>query len=81
MSDRISVTESKEKMFSAMNLFVGLIAGAFGLGYFIYGKKQSKMLFMVTGIALMVYPYIFGSTVLLSIIGLVLLALPFVFKE
>ena len=68
-------------MFSATSLFVGLITGAFGLGYFIYGKKQGKMIFMVTGVALMVYSYLFSSAVLLSIIGVVLLALPFVVKE
>lgn len=68
-------------MFSAMNLLVGIITGAFGLAYFIYGKKQSKMIFMVTGIALMVYPYLFGNMILLIIIGVVLLPLPFLFKE
>ena len=64
-----------------MNLLVGIITGAFGLAYFIYGKKQSKMIFMVTGIALMVYPYLFSNIIALIIIGVVLLPLPFVFKE
>jgi len=68
-------------MFSAMNLLVGIITGAFGLAYFIYGKKQSKMIFMVTGIALMVYPYLFSNMIVLIVIGVVLLPLPFVLKE
>ena len=45
-------------MFSAMSLFVGLVTGAFGFGYFIYGKKQGKMIFMVTGVALMTTPHL-----------------------
>ncbi len=64
-----------------MNLLVGIITGAFGLGYYIYGKKQSKMIFMFTGIALMVYPYLFTNNTLLIIIGVILLLLPFVFRE
>ena len=68
-------------MFSAMNLLVGIVTGAFGLAYFIYGKKQSKMIFMVTGIALMVYPYLFSNIIVLIIIGIILLPLPFVLKE
>ena len=68
-------------MFSAINLLVGIITGAFGLAYFVYGKKQSRMIFMVTGIALMAYPYLFGNIIVLIIIGVILLPLPFVFKE
>jgi len=64
-----------------MNLFVGMITGVFGLAYFIYGKKQSKMIFMGAGIALMAYPYLFGNIIVLIVIGLLLLPLPFVFKE
>lgn len=68
-------------MFSAMNLLVGLITGAFGMAYFVYGKKQGKMVFMATGIALMVYPYLFSNVILLIIIGVILMPLPFVLKE
>lgn len=68
-------------MFSAMNLLVGIITGAFGMAYFIYGKKQSRLIFMGTGIALMVYPYLFSNVIVLIVIGVVLLPLPFVIKE
>jgi hypothetical protein len=68
-------------MFSAMNLLIGVITGAFGVGYFIYGKKQSKLVFMISGIGLMIYPYLFSNIVVLIIIGLVLLAAPFLVKE
>jgi hypothetical protein len=68
-------------MFSPMNLLVGVITGAFGMAYFIYGKKQGRMIFMATGIALMAYPYLFGNLIVLIVIGVLLLPLPFVLKE
>ena len=68
-------------MFSVTNILVWIITGTFGLAYFVYGKKQSKMIFMITGIALMVYPYLFSNSIVLIIIGVILLPLPFVFKE
>jgi hypothetical protein len=64
-----------------VNLFIGIIAGAFGLSYFIYGKKQGEMIFILTGIALLSYPYFFNGILILIIIGLILLPLPFVFKK
>jgi len=68
-------------MFSTANLIVGIVTGAFGLAYFVYGKKQGRMAFMLCGIGLMAYPYLFSNIFVLVVIGLVLLALPFVFKE
>ena len=68
-------------MFSVTNILVWIITGTFGLAYFVYGKKQSKMIFMITGIVLMVYPYLFSNSIVLIIIGVILLPLPFVFKE
>ena len=68
-------------MFSTMNLIVGIVTGAFGLAYFVYGKKQGKLLFMISGIALMGYPYLVGNGVALILVGLVLLGLPFLFRE
>ncbi|HEX9452421.1 MAG TPA: hypothetical protein VF934_13485 [Burkholderiales bacterium] len=59
-------------------LFVGLIAGAFGMAYFVYGKRQTKFAPMICGVALCVYPYFTDNLVWLCVIGAVLLAVPFV---
>ena len=67
-------------MFSTVNLIVGVIAGAIGLGYFVYGKKQGELVFLVSGIGLMVYPYLLSSGILLVVAGLALAALPFILK-
>ncbi len=53
-----------------------LLFGSIGLGYFIYGKKQSDIVVRFTGIALMIYPYFFAETSTLVFVGLGLLALP-----
>ncbi len=59
-------------------LFVGLIAGAFGMAYFVYGKRQTKIVAMLSGVALCIYPYFFESVLWLCVIGGALLVAPFV---
>ena len=48
-------------------LFLSLIPSGIGFVLFVYGKKQERWPHLVTGLALMVYPY-FATTVL-SLIG------------
>jgi hypothetical protein len=59
------------------SLVVGVIAGAFGVGYFIYGKKQQKFAPMLAGVLLCIYPYATENLLWLIVIGLALLAFPF----
>ena len=58
-------------------LMWSLLFGAFGMGYFAYGKKQRSPVPFVVGIALMVYPYFITNVYLLVLIGAVLLAVPY----
>ena len=60
------------------SLWIGMIAGAFGVGYFMYGKKQSKFTPMIAGVLLCIYPYFTDSVLWLSVVGILLLAAPFV---
>ena len=59
------------------SLIVGVIAGAIGVGYFIYGKRQAKFTPLLAGVLLCIYPYFTDSLLWLSVIGLVLVAAPF----
>ena len=59
------------------SLFIGVVAGAIGMGYFIYGKRQTKVVPMVAGALLCIYPYFIDSLLSLSLIGLFLMAAPF----
>jgi hypothetical protein len=61
-------------------LIIGLFAGAIGLGYFVYGKKQAQAVPMISGIALMVYPYFFSNIWVLLGLGLALCLAPFYIK-
>ncbi|HYV86234.1 MAG TPA: hypothetical protein VFB49_10000 [Patescibacteria group bacterium] len=58
-----------------------ILFGAVGGGYFIYGKKQQEPLPMLCGFGLMIYPYFVSNTVLLVVIGAILMAIPFLFRD
>jgi hypothetical protein len=58
-------------------LVIGVVTGAFGMGYFVYGKKQGKPVPLIAGILLSVYPYCFDSLFWIVVIGVALIAAPF----
>jgi hypothetical protein len=60
------------------SLFVGLIAGVFGMAYFVYGKRQTKLSAMIAGVMLCIYPYFIDSLLWLCVVGVLLLIVPFV---
>jgi len=62
------------------SIFVGMLTGAVGTGYLVYGKKQTKLVPAVCGILLMIYPYFTDNIWWLLIIGVVLIAAPWVIK-
>jgi hypothetical protein len=59
-------------------LAIGILTGAIGTGYFMYGKRQTKFAPLLAGMALCVYPYFVDSTLWLIVIGGALMAAPFV---
>jgi hypothetical protein len=59
------------------SLFIGLIAGVFGVAYLMYGKRRTKVSAMVSGALLCVYPYFTDDVLWLTVIGAALLAAPF----
>ena len=58
------------------SLILALIFGSIGLGYFVYGKKISNIVFRYTGIALMVYPYFVENKWAVLATGIVLIFIP-----
>jgi len=56
----------------------GILAGAFGVAYIVYGRRQTKLVPVISGLLLSVYSYFIESWVWLSLVGAVLLAAPFV---
>jgi hypothetical protein len=62
-------------------LIVGFIASTIGLSYFIYGKKNVEISFLIFGLILMGYPYFVKSALVSSILGVVLIAGPFIMNK
>jgi len=58
----------------------GMIFGSIGLGFFIYGKKQKSIIPLISGIGLMVVPYLVSNIYALILLGIVLAALPYFIK-
>ena len=59
-------------------LVIGIIAGAFGLAYIAYGRRQTKFVPLIAGVGLCAYPYFIDSVVWLCVVGALLVAAPFV---
>jgi len=55
-----------------------IVFGIIGMGYFSFGKKQDKNVFLLSGIALMIFPYFVDGLSTIIIIGIGLGLLPFV---
>lgn len=55
-------------------LFGALVFGVFGIAAFRLGRKRGTPLTTGLGVALMVYPYVIGSTVWLYVVGTALCA-------
>jgi hypothetical protein len=62
---------------TATSLFLGVLFGSIGLGFFIYGRKQRKVVPLLCGIVLIVVPYFVPNTLLLFVVGAVLVAIPY----
>lgn len=58
-------------------LIWGMVFGAIGFGYFLYGKKQKAVVPLIIGIALFIFPYFISNVYMLVIVGAVLVALPY----
>ena len=55
-------------------LFASLLWGSIGVGYFIYGKKQSSWPPMIGGVLMVAVSYFIGSALLMSVVTLALIA-------
>jgi len=64
-------------MESASVLIWGMMFGAIGLGFFIYGKKQKAIVPLLVGIALFIFPYFISDITMLVIVGAILVVLPY----
>lgn len=64
-------------MFDTTTLLLGVVFSAFGLGYFVYGRKQRAVVPLACGVALMVVPFVIVKAIVLASVGAVLIVLPY----
>jgi len=57
-------------------LFIGLVTGALGMAYLVYGKRRGRLAPLVAGLGLCIVPYLIGG-IWLVLAGVVLAAAPF----
>jgi uncharacterized membrane protein len=58
-------------------LIWGMLFGAIGIGYFLYGKKQKAIVPLCVGIALCAFPYFIANVYVLVGVGMILVAIPY----
>jgi hypothetical protein len=64
-----------------MTLMLGILFGAVGSGYLLYGKRIYSAPFALTGVLLMVFPYFVANPWLTCLVGAALIATPIVMQR
>lgn len=67
-------------MESTAQIVWGLIVGSIGLGFFIFGKKQKKLVPFMVGISLFIIPYLIANVYMLVLAAGVLIVIPYFVK-
>ncbi len=76
-----AVGASESKSIDMAKICGYFIFGGIGFVAFVYGKKNSFFKPMVIGIVLNVYPYFMASTLLIYIVGIILTAALFMWRD
>lgn len=63
------------------DLLWGLLFSSIGIGYFIYGRRQSRIDVKYCGLGLMLYPVVVSGVDMIIAVGLALCATPFLIKK
>ena len=78
----VKVHKLPQEMFNASFLFASLVWGSVGMGYFIYGKKQSSWPPMIGGVVMLAASYFVASALLMSLLGLaIIVAVYFLIRQ
>jgi hypothetical protein len=67
--------------FNLLKIVAYTIFGAIGFVAFVYGKKNALWRPMITGLALMAYPYFLSGTFVIYLVGIVLTAALYFWRE
>lgn len=67
-------------MIDVSEMLWGMLFGTAGFSYFMYGKKQGRLVALLCGLLLMVFPYFIANEIAVIIIGFILCGLPYYFR-
>ncbi len=59
------------------SLLWSVLFGGIGIGFFSFGRRQKSVVPLVTGVALMAFPYFMPNNTVLIIVGVALLFVPY----
>jgi hypothetical protein len=62
------------------SLWWGMLFGAIGMGYCVYGKRQSAPIPLLCGIGLIVFPWFVSNAWVMALVGAALSALPWLLR-
>ena len=66
---------------SPAELMLNLMLGFVGMAYVVYGRKQDALVPLLSGILLMIVPFFLPGVLPQLIVGLLLIALPFLVRR
>ena len=61
-------------------LLWSFLVSTVGFGYLMFGKKSYNIVAILSGIAMMIYPYFINNIIISIIIGILLFFAPYVIK-
>ena len=62
-------------------LILSFLFGSIGVGYFIYGKKQHKLVPLIVGMGLCAFPYFIANAFAMVTVGTTLMAAPWLQRK
>ena len=62
-------------------LMLGLLFGSIGTGYFMFGKKQGRMVPLGAGVGLMAVPMFLTNPIACSVVCVAMMIVPFVIQD
>jgi len=61
-------------------LMSAVLVSSLGMGYFVYGKRQGRIIALLSGLALCTYPYFVSNPYLFIGVAVLFLVLPFIIR-
>ncbi len=58
-------------------IYLGVILSSIGLGFLVYGKRQHKIIPLLSGIGLISIPYLIPNIAIAILGGAILMAIPY----